>query len=119
MKTNYKFLATNITPMALELVWAQQQVDDRIQKHPDGYFSDEKCFDKLEEEWKEMKDALATYNENPTEENMIALKKEFGDELFALICLANKHDISLDECFTLMIEKNKARAKNNYQKENK
>jgi NTP pyrophosphatase (non-canonical NTP hydrolase) len=105
--------------MAFELTWAQQQVDDWVQKHPDGYFSDEKCFDKLEEEWKEMKAALAEYNDSPTEENMIALKKEFGDELFALICLANKHGISLEESFGLTMQKNFTRAKNNYQKEEK
>jgi len=66
-----------------------------------------------------MKDALAEYKRNPTEENMIALKKEFGDELFALICLANKHGISLEESFDLTMQKNHARARNNYQKEEK
>ncbi|MFA7717607.1 MAG: MazG nucleotide pyrophosphohydrolase domain-containing protein [Candidatus Absconditabacterales bacterium] len=103
--------------MNLTFNCAQQQVDDRVKQHPDGYFSDEECFDKLEEEKKEMQEALSLYHENPSEENLKALQTEFGDELFAIICLANKLHFSLEECFDLMIKKNQKRAKNNYEKE--
>ena len=105
--------------MTLAFLWAQKQVDERVNQHPAWYFSDEKCFDKLEEEKKEMQDALALYHENPSDENLKALKTEFGDELFAIICLANKLKIDLEECFNLMMEKNKNRAKNGYKKEEK
>ncbi len=59
------------------------------------------------------------YIQEPTKENLRELKVEIGDELFAIICLANSKGINLDECFNLMMEKNRERAKNNYQKEKK
>ena len=99
--------------------WAQAQVHEWISQHPDWYFPNKKLIEKLEEEWQEIKDALAIYEQSPTEENAKALKTEIGDELFAIICLANSKGIDLDECFNLMMEKNRNRAKNNYQKEDK
>lgn len=42
---------------------------------------------------------------------------EIGDELFALICITNSNGFDLKECFDLMMEKNRNRAKNNYKKE--
>ena len=73
----------------------------------------------MEEEHKEIVEALQIYLDSPTEEHLIDLKTEIGDELFAIICLANSKGIDLDECFHLMMEKNKKRAENNYQKEKK
>lgn len=73
----------------------------------------------MEEEKKEIEEALMAYRHTPTQENLQALKTEIGDELFAIICLANKLGIPLDECFNLMMEKNTARAKNGYKKEEK
>lgn len=105
--------------MALALIWIQKQVDGRVNQHPDWYFSDKKIFEKMEEEKNEIQEALLVYKQSPTEENMKALKTEIGDELFALVCLANKNNILLEECFNLMMEKNENRAKNNYKKENK
>ncbi len=100
--------------MELTFKAAQQQVDERIGKHPDGYFDNKKMFEKFDEEKKETEEALKLYLASPTVENAKALKTEIGDVLFAVICLANKHNIDLAECFDLMIEKNKNRAKNNY-----
>lgn len=95
----------------------QQQVDERISRHPEGYRPDDKMLDKLEKEREEIQEALAIYDADPTPENMKELKIEIGDELFALICLANSKGISLDECFDLMMEKNREREKRWYQKE--
>jgi len=105
--------------MTLTFNWAQAQVHERISQHPDWYFPNKKLIEKLKEEWLEIEEALETYAQSPTEENKEALKIEIGDELFALICLANSKGISLDECFDLMMEKNRNRAKNNYKKEEK
>ena len=58
------------------------------------------------EEEKEIEEALLNYEKAPTKENLKAFKTEIGDELFALVCLANKNNISLEECFNLMMEKN-------------
>ena len=73
----------------------------------------------MNEERGEIEEALINYQTAPTEENLKALKTEIGDELFALICLANSKGISLDECFNLMMEKNKNREQNDYKKEKK
>ena len=71
----------------------------------------------MEEEKNEIQEALLAYEQSPTIENLKKVKIEFGDELFAIICLANKKGISLEECFNLMMEKNRNRAENNYIKE--
>jgi NTP pyrophosphatase (non-canonical NTP hydrolase) len=71
----------------------------------------------MEEEKNEIQDALLAYEQSPTAENLKAFKTEIGDELFAIICLANKKNISLEECFNLMMEKNRTREENNYKKE--
>jgi len=102
--------------MALTFNWAQKQVDKRINKHPDRYFPDKKLFEKITEEKKEIEEALKNYQKAPTEENLKLFKTEIGDDLFAIICLVNSKGFSLDECFNLMMEKNKNRAKNNYKK---
>ncbi|MCX6825011.1 MAG: nucleotide pyrophosphohydrolase [candidate division SR1 bacterium] len=97
----------------------QKQVDERVNRHPAGYFSNEIILAKMEEEKKEINEALLAYEQAPTEENLKAFKIEIGDELFALICLANKNNVSIEECFTLMMEKNKNRESNQYKKEDK
>ncbi len=102
--------------MTLTFKSAQQQVDERVNQHPEGYRPDDKIFRKMEEEKREIENALQEYQKSPTEENMKAFKTEIGDELFAIICLANSKGISLDECINLMMEKNRNRAKNKYQK---
>lgn len=102
--------------MTLTLKDMQTNVNERVTQHPDWYFPDKKIFEKMVEEQKEIEEALVAYKQLNTEENLKKLELEFGDELFAIICLANKLDIDLEKCFTLMMEKNKDRAKNNYQK---
>ncbi|MEI7558424.1 MAG: MazG nucleotide pyrophosphohydrolase domain-containing protein [bacterium] len=94
-------------------------MNERVHRHPDGYREDEKLFDKMSEEQKEIEEALDLYQSFPTGKNLQGLKTEIGDELFAIICLANSKGISLDECFDLMMKKNRQREKNNYQKEKK
>ncbi len=105
--------------MTLAFNWAQKQVDERVHRHPDWYFPDEKIFKKMNEERSEIEEALINYKTAPTEEHLKALKTEIGDELFALICLANKYNISLNECFDLMMQKNRDREQNDYKKEEK
>ena len=105
--------------MALSFKRAQVQVHELIQQHPDGYRNDKKKIAKMVEETWEVKDALALYLQSPTPENLKALKIEMGDNLFANICLANDKNISLEECFNLMMEKNRERFKTGYKKEEK
>jgi NTP pyrophosphatase (non-canonical NTP hydrolase) len=59
-----------------------------------------------------MRDALDEYQKDPTDEHLQKFKIEIGDELFAIICLANSKGIALDECFNLMMGKNRKRAQN-------
>jgi len=66
-----------------------------------------------------MKTALAAYKASPTEENLKALKTEIGDRLFPILCFVNKNNISLEECFNLLMEKNRNKAENDYKKEEK
>lgn len=102
--------------MELTFNQAQQQVDDRIKQHPDGYRSNKKIFKKMEEELKEIKDAFEEYQKSPTDENLKKLKTEVGDILFAIICFTNKNSLSKEECVNLMMEKNNIRAENDYKK---
>ena len=103
--------------MSLTFNGAKVQVDNRIKKTPKGYREDKKQLEKMTEEQKEIVQALTDYRNAPTEENLKKLKKEFGDELFAIFCLANKLDINLDECFDLAMKDNEKKAKNDYKKE--
>jgi len=105
--------------MGLTFLWAEKQVDDQVKQHPDGYRDDDKIFAKDKEELSEMKTALAAYKASPTEENLKALKTEIGDRLFPILCFVNKNNISLEECFNLMMEKNRNKAENDYKKEEK
>jgi NTP pyrophosphatase (non-canonical NTP hydrolase) len=75
--------------------------------------------EQITEEGKEIAEALLDYTETATEKNLVALKTEIGDKLFAIVCLANKKNISLEECFNLMMEKNRKRFKEGYKKEKK
>lgn len=103
--------------MVLTFDWAQNQVDERIHRHPDWYRSDTKLFEKMNEEQKEIEEAFEIYQTIPSELHLQEFKTEIWDELFALICLANSKGIALDECFNLMMKKNKDRENNNYKKE--
>ena len=118
MKISYNFyLLINLYGTYFWL--AQQQVDERVQRHPQWYRPDTKLFEKITEEEKEIEEAFKLYQKSPTEVHLRELKTEIGDELFALICFANSKGISLDECFDLMMQKNKNRENNNYEKEKK
>jgi len=103
--------------MTLTFNWAEVQVDNLMQQNPDGYRDDDKMIAKMNEETWEVEDALALYLQSPIPENLIALKTEIGDQLFAIVCFANKKNISLEECFNLMMEKNRKRFKDGYKKE--
>jgi len=105
--------------MALTFNWAQAQVHEWISQHPDWYFPNKKLIEKLVEEWKEIEEALIEYEKKPSKTTKKELEMEIGDELFALICLANSKGINIDECFNLTMDKNRNRAKNNYKKEAK
>lgn len=102
--------------MELNFQQAQEQIDQWVKRHPDGYFPKDKLFEKLTEEAGEIKLALDEYLTTPTTENLQALEIEVGDELFALICITNVYGLDLERCFALMMEKNKQREQNNYQK---
>ena len=60
----------------------------------------------MEEEVKEVREALKVSESSHTPENIKALQTEIGDCLFALICLANKKHIKLEDCLNLATEKN-------------
>ena len=93
---------------------AQDKVDQYIKEIGVRYFSELTNLSILMEEVGELSrhfsrkfgDQSYKDTENPDD-----FKKEFGDVLFVLICLANQTGVSLTEVFDSTLEKNSSRDK--------
>lgn len=91
---------------------AQKVVDDWVQEYEKPYWEPLSIFARLTEEVGEVGrvlnhqygDKIKKPTEAPDD-----LGGELADVLFALICLANAHQIDLDEAFTRTIEKSRTR----------
>ncbi|MFA6256395.1 MAG: MazG nucleotide pyrophosphohydrolase domain-containing protein [Candidatus Absconditabacterales bacterium] len=98
--------------MTLTFYDMQQQVDVWVSKTPDGYRKEEKIFEKIHEEHKEIIVAECEYikvrgrsrYKLESEEKLKNLKTEIGDILFAVCCLANINGIHLQNSFNEAIE---------------
>ncbi len=97
----------------------QQQIDDWAQTLEKPYWHPLSQFARLSEEVGEVGRLLNhLYGDKPkkTTEAQQELPEELADILFALICLANSHDIDLDDALRQVIEKSTTRDKDRFAK---
>ncbi|MFT5037088.1 MAG: NTP pyrophosphatase (non-canonical NTP hydrolase) [Candidatus Azotimanducaceae bacterium] len=98
---------------------AQKEVDTWAQQHKKPYWDSLSQLAALTEEVGEVARVMNhTHGDKvkkPTEDEN-DLGRELGDVLFALICIANKHEIELDDAFTKSMEKSRTRDKDRFEK---
>ena len=98
---------------------AQKEVDDWVQGYEKPYWEPLSQLARLTEEVGEVSRVLNHMygqkvkkdSEEPDE-----LEDELADVLFAVMCLANSHDIDLDEAFARIMEKSRTRDKDRFTK---
>ncbi len=86
----------------------QKEVDDWAQQFEKPYFSPLSMLATMTEELGEVSRVVnCMYGDKNKKngESLKALEEELGDLLFALICMANDQEISLDSAFTKKMEK--------------
>lgn len=90
----------------MELEKAQKKVDGWINKFEDGYWPPLAQLAALTEEVGELAREI-NHLESPKKKKTDHhdIKNELGDVLFALLCIANSYDISIEDAFTKTIEK--------------
>jgi NTP pyrophosphatase (non-canonical NTP hydrolase) len=94
------------------LAEAQKAVDDWVRDFEKPYWAPLSIFARLSEEVGEVGRVLNHQYGDKIKKDSEApddLAAELADVLFALICLANVHQINLDEAFTKAIEKSRTR----------
>jgi len=99
----------------------QKQVDDWITKIGHGYWSPHEMLARLVEEVGEtarLINHLYSPKKKKYSEPDQQLSDELADILFAVICLANSHNIDLQEAFEKMMEKYSIRDKERYNSDN-
>jgi NTP pyrophosphatase (non-canonical NTP hydrolase) len=102
---------------------AQKEVDDWVQNYKTPYWAPLSQLASLTEEVGEVARVLNyIYGDNVKKEgdtekyNAEDLSDELADILFSVICLANSHDIDLDEAFARTMEKSRVRDKDRFEK---
>lgn len=99
----------------------QKIVDDWV-SNPDfsvKYFPPFECVGQLTEEVGEVSREIAHlhgHKKKKDGEKTDGLESEMGDVLFALVCIANSHNISLEESFKKSMEKKTGRDNNRFVK---
>jgi NTP pyrophosphatase (non-canonical NTP hydrolase) len=97
----------------------QKQIDDWAQTLQKPYWSPLSQFARLSEEIGEIGRLLNhLYGDKPkkTTEAKQELPEEIADAMFALICMANSHNINLDEAMESVIAKAASRDANRFSK---
>ena len=92
----------------MSLKYYQKQIDDWAQALEKPYWHPLSQFARMSEEVGEVGRLLNhLYGDKPkkTTEAKQELPEELADVLFALICMANSHDIDLDEAMRKVIDK--------------
>ena len=90
----------------VEIKEAQKQVDDWISQFEDGYWPPLSQLAALVEEVGETAREINHIEGSKTKRSgKDNLESELGDVLFALICLANSYDISLEDSFKKTMSK--------------
>ena len=91
---------------------AQQQIDNWVQGYEKPYWEPLSQLARLTEEVGEVARLLNhLYGDKPKKQSEAQqeLAEELADVLFALICIANRHDIDLDEAFEKVMKKSYTR----------
>jgi len=91
---------------------AQREVDEWAQGHEKPYWEPLSQLARVTEEVGEVSRLLNhLYGDKPKkhEEAHQELGEELADTIFALICIANRHDIDLDTAFAKVMEKSRTR----------
>lgn len=92
----------------------QKRVDNLISSYKTGYWDPSILMNCLSEEVGELT-AEVLHKEGVKQarpvggDNTKEMKTEIGDVLFALICLCNKYEYDMEECFNMTMEKYKKR----------
>lgn len=97
----------------------QKQVDDWVKLHKIEYFKPLEIMARLTEEVGELAreiNHLYGPKKKKATEDLKELEDEIGDIIFTLVCLANSHDIDLDESFSRVMDKCYGRDKDRYEK---
>lgn len=97
----------------------QQQIDDWVQGYEKPYWHPLSQFARMAEELGEVGRLLNhMYGDKPKKEGeaLQELPEELADVLFALICMANSHNIDLDDAIKKVIEKSISRDKDRFTK---
>lgn len=102
----------------MELKEAQKKVDNWINNFEDSYWPPLAQLAALTEETGELAREInhAETRKKKREPSGNNLKTEIGDVLFALICIANSYNISLEEALNDTLAKYKTRDKNRWKK---
>ncbi len=97
----------------------QQQVDTLIRKYQVGYFPPLEMMACITEECgelaREVNHLYGSKQKKPTEDSR-ELGQEIGDVIFALCCLANYHQIDLDQAWKQVMDKYDQRDNGRWQK---
>ncbi len=97
----------------------QKHIDDELQKLEKPYWHPLSQFARIAEEVGELGRLLNhIYGDKPKKasESKQELPDEIADILFAVICVANSHDINLDDALEKAIDKLKDRDANRFKK---
>lgn len=99
---------------------AQKIVDDWVKPTKVGYFPPMELLVQMTEEVgeiaREIKHLHGVKKKKTPDEGKESLTVELGDLLFAIICMANAHGISLEEAITKTIDKYNMRDANRWEK---
>lgn len=97
----------------------QQQIDDWVQGYEKPYWHPLSQFARIAEEVGEMGRLLNhLYGDKPKKETeaLQELPEELADIMFAIMCMANSHDIDLDVAMKKVIDKSINRDKDRFTK---
>lgn len=97
----------------------QKQIDDWVQGYEKPYWHPLSQFARIAEEVGEIGRLLNhMYGDKPKKETeaLQELPEELADVMFAIICMANSHNIDLDDAMKKVIEKSINRDKNRFVK---
>ena len=97
----------------------QNEVHDWVSQYKIEYFKPLEILARLTEETgelaRELNHRYGPKKKKATEETQ-DIADEMGDIIFTLCCLANSHDINLDEAFSRVMDKCYGRDKDRYEK---
>ena len=97
----------------------QDEIDEWINQHKIGYFPPLEMLARMTEELGELSRELSHIHGSKirkSKEDTADIKSELGDMMFTICCMANYHNIDLDEALNEVINKIKTRDKDRWEK---